>query len=588
MGERRDTLEILAHARVAFVAILGAPQIAPVAAGVREERREIRDPDHADPGDEPVAIFDHRRVRHEPAVGPAIDRDALPVQTALLADPIKRRADVANRIHAPVRVVELDEILAVTGGAAHVRRHHRDLQFLHQILHERVEVRPELRLRPAVNRNQHRRTAQQPLRLVDEGGNLTPLAVDLVERVVGDELRRHERRLVEPADLAVRPLHGRALAQIPDKGVAPRRAVQRKAQSAAVGAEAYVLDLAGWKLRSRRHPSAPRVGEIKPRHPTLVHGQSNQASVRRHLHRLDIPREVAREHVFIVGPQVIAHDPPVLGILVRDVSERIAVRREPRRPAKNLHRRRPDPLLASVREIDDPNLLLADRNVARHRQGLIVERKVRGAPTSVLFQHHARRLRIRRVRQHDAIAPRIRRDARPGDPLPVAREHSVRVAGAPVAQPLNVAVAVVQEIKLELLVAADVAAEQQRPLRPLARPVERDIHRLVVEADLPPHAHRRVDPVQLVRLAEPRLNQNAPPVRRKVEKDRAPRRLIEPQPLAHRGRRVRNILEHQRAALHPAHVGGVRRRSSQDKNGGENGQPDNHGDTPIWHKARGL
>ena len=48
VGQRGDPVEVLAHLRVALVAVLGAAEVAAVALGVLQEGDEVRDPHDVD------------------------------------------------------------------------------------------------------------------------------------------------------------------------------------------------------------------------------------------------------------------------------------------------------------------------------------------------------------------------------------------------------------------------------------------------------------------------------------------------------------------------------------------------------------
>ena len=113
--ERGDPLEELGHLWHALVAILDAAQVAPVALGVLQERREVRNPDHIESAADPLVVGRGAGERHEAAIASAGDHDAVGVEIGPAGDPLEEGPDVANGILSLQTVVELHERLAVAG-----------------------------------------------------------------------------------------------------------------------------------------------------------------------------------------------------------------------------------------------------------------------------------------------------------------------------------------------------------------------------------------------------------------------------------------------------------------------------------------
>ena len=201
---------------VAFVAVLGAAQIAAIAGGVFQERDEVGDADDVDGAGEAVVVVGHRRQHHVAAIGAAIDHDAPIIEAVVGGDPIEQRADVAHAVFAQRAVVEGEEILAVAFRAAHVRRDHGDAEFVDPVLDGRGEAGAILALGPAVDVDDDRMRARRA-RAIEEAGDLA-----VVERAPADQFGIDEGRLRNAAGFALRPAREAAQAQIPAVDIAGR------------------------------------------------------------------------------------------------------------------------------------------------------------------------------------------------------------------------------------------------------------------------------------------------------------------------------------------------------------------------------
>ena len=152
---RCNLFQIFAHFRIALVAILDAPQIAPVRFGMLQKRHEIRHPDDVHGAADAVAVERRNSQRHMPAVTSTRDRNALRVEFRLRGDPVEKRVDVFIGVFTLEPVIQQRESLSVACRAAHVRINQRDSQFVQQIIVAPQKSRLRLAFRAAVNDNQH-------------------------------------------------------------------------------------------------------------------------------------------------------------------------------------------------------------------------------------------------------------------------------------------------------------------------------------------------------------------------------------------------------------------------------------------------
>ena len=140
--ERGDPLEELGHLRHALVAVFDAAEVAPVALGVLQERREVGNPDDIEGAADPLVVGRGAGERHEATVAAAGDHDAVGVEIGPGGDPIEEGPDVADRILALERVVELHKRLPVAGRPTDVGIHKRHAELAHEEVVAPLKDRP--------------------------------------------------------------------------------------------------------------------------------------------------------------------------------------------------------------------------------------------------------------------------------------------------------------------------------------------------------------------------------------------------------------------------------------------------------------
>jgi hypothetical protein len=197
MGDRRrfdEEVEIVLER-----AVLALAEGTPIFGRVAQERHEARDRDDRDAARPAVRLEGEARQHHVAAVRAAVEHRPVGVEAPVRPEPVVQRSDVANRVEPPAAVVEVLEALSVAGRPAHVRLHDRE-PLTGEVLHERDPHWAALRLRPAVDLEQHGRGVTDARVIGEERDRLAVERGEPIERRV-DELVLHD------AGRAVRQLH---------------------------------------------------------------------------------------------------------------------------------------------------------------------------------------------------------------------------------------------------------------------------------------------------------------------------------------------------------------------------------------------
>ena len=166
-GEMRSRKSRMSGSRL--IAVFHAPQIAPIALRVLQERDEVADAHTLDAGRQAIAEMHHRGEHHVAAVGPAGHGDAFRVEVVPGSDPVEQRTDILHAVLSQVAVVEFQVRLAVARGTAHVGCDNRDAQFVDEELRRGGKPGPILAFGTAVDVQQHgmrdrRRAADRRMR----------------------------------------------------------------------------------------------------------------------------------------------------------------------------------------------------------------------------------------------------------------------------------------------------------------------------------------------------------------------------------------------------------------------------------------
>ena len=167
------------------------------------------------------------------------------------------------------------------GRAAHVRRDHGVTELDGPLLRRNIEVRLRLGLRAAVNVDQDRMRARAP-GLVDPGGYLAWLAVDLIEARILHERRRDEARRVERTDLALGPAHEFRIRETehPDVVGLPRR-LEAEREPLALRVDAERSDDAEGQLRRDEIRAQRKIHDAEPACAVLIHDVGEIAAIAR-------------------------------------------------------------------------------------------------------------------------------------------------------------------------------------------------------------------------------------------------------------------------------------------------------------------
>ncbi len=379
-----------------------------------------------------------------------------------------------------------------------------------------------------------------------------------------DDLGRDETLRVEAAHLAERPAHelarlGGAFPELEDERVAGRlRRVEREGQAIPGGAERQAADQARGDVRHRRVLAGHGVHQVQPPDPALVddEGRSPPGVVDRE--RLDVPVDVAGEHLEIPAFEGQPAEPadPVDGVGHQE--ERLAVGRrlgvDPR-PGRRFLRapgQRPHGAAVQVEQVE-PAVGHAD--VVRDHQRAITQPAPRRPGGAVRgLDSHARRRGVVDRHDPDVVRAAVPARARPGDSRAVLAPLGARVPGLAVRQPARVAGPGIEQPELVELAPALVHREEHLVAARAAR-APRD--GLVEERQLPAGACRHGDAVELGDVGEARADVDPVAVRRPVDEPRAAHVLVAVERVDDALGDLRGVLEDDAPVEHRAALGGL-------------------------------
>ena len=139
-----DLLEKFGHLRIAFIAVLYASKIPPIALRVLEEGDEVGWTDHVQGTTNSIGVIRRHRQSHESAIRTASHHDAPGVETLACADPVEQGRDVLVGIFALKAVVEFQECFSIARRSADIREDDRAAELVDEIIVPSQKSRPVL------------------------------------------------------------------------------------------------------------------------------------------------------------------------------------------------------------------------------------------------------------------------------------------------------------------------------------------------------------------------------------------------------------------------------------------------------------
>jgi hypothetical protein len=404
VGERRDPQHEVAHRRIALVAVLDTPQVAPVALGVLQKTDEVRDADDVDRAGDPVGVVGRHRQAHVAAVASARHHHPSRIEAGLERDPVEQGTDVLDRILALDAVVERKEGLAEARRAAHVRPDHGDAELFDEVVVAAEKAELRLTLGTAVDIDENRpATAEASRRCAQQPRDLAP-----VEAPPADD-----RLLAEPGCVDTRrrvrgrpSLHG-AVGGVDDRDRARRRAaLVGDGEPGQARMEVGIGDAAVRQLRGGQLVEGVRVEEANLVAALDVGAYGEQAAGRVEADVDNIPGDASADGGCLRIAEAIEHQLAEFAAAIADEEQARAVAL-PRRGEVGRWRSsrcRQDLALGAGREIEQPDLRLQRRHVARQRDGRVVPRHPVGRPAAAgQIGEATPRLRPHRVHQPERL-----------------------------------------------------------------------------------------------------------------------------------------------------------------------------------------
>ena len=292
IGQGINAGEELLHGGIAFVAVLGPPEILPVRAGVLEETAKTGDADHIDPRPEAVGVMGQRGQHHVAPVRATHDGDPLGIEFGLTGDPVKQGANVFDAVFAERAVVEPEVGAAIAGGTADVGMENGDPQLMTVELVGPLEAGAILRLGSAMDVDEDGDAAGGRGSLGGEvvGGDLPSIETGEADQPGGDELPG-----IQSSRLAEGPLRETTGGQIDGEGVG--RGVgsgERETELPPVGME---LEAGDCPQGERQLPTLSAFDDVQSRGPVGVGGEGDASAGAIEFEFGDIPGNVGGDPV---------------------------------------------------------------------------------------------------------------------------------------------------------------------------------------------------------------------------------------------------------------------------------------------------